>query len=127
MRFPRMTIRRWTVIVVVLAVPLVGCIGRWTRFAFLAAQYDRYARNTAAGLDFDGSQGPPTPYRAEEAQWYLALAEHCERAAARPWLPVLDEPSKPAAMSGRYRPRPAPAVVAMVAVSLGNLAPFIPE
>ncbi len=116
MRLPRMTMRRW--MVVVAAVGLIGLImggGVWLKqrrdyFLSLAQSHQaEVASSTARGKALKSRFGVASGMTVEEvmqlnrdydrmmdrADHHASLARKYERAARSPWLPVEPEPPEP--------------------------------
>lgn len=90
MPFPRMTTRRWMIVVAVLGVAL-AC-PRWVesrRIAFQACR-DHYL-----GRVLDVLLQPHDARNRRLGSYYWDLFAKYERAASRPWLPVPPDPPPP--------------------------------
>jgi hypothetical protein len=102
MRLPRMTTRRWIVIVLIsasLLASFVG-IGRFLRLASefrLRARFHALQESVIAGGElFKGPGGMyayQLPRRPDQVDYHSKMRQKYERAAARPWLPI--EPDAP--------------------------------
>jgi hypothetical protein len=82
MRLPRMTTRRWMVVVVVASL-LLGAFVTWRRAAHymrLAAVHEHWAHLLRS------TTGPSADPKG--ADHHERLARKYQRAAARPWLPI---------------------------------------
>jgi hypothetical protein len=87
MRLPRMTTRRWTIAVAVVAL-LLGAYVTWHR----AVHFIRLAALHAAEAQMIRSSPSDDPRLAD---YHEGLARKYERASARPWLLVDPDPPEP--------------------------------
>lgn len=109
MRFPKITIRRLMIAVMVLALPLGLCMERRSRFlaiaeshrqAFLGSDairleipyiHDVYVYDSAGRLLSE----PERTRKMERSNWHFALEKKYREAALMPWLPVPPDPPEP--------------------------------
>jgi hypothetical protein len=93
LRLPRMTIRRWMVVVALLAIVLAGVLEarrlKQRRDAFLA----RAQRIAAIAAYYRRSVGQEP--RPAQAEFHAALARHYFAAASRPWYAIGRESGGP--------------------------------
>lgn len=106
---PRFSLRTQLIAVAIVAVVLgvvVNLRARRDRFAALAAYYGKQLRDRSATRTL-GDVGPVlVPSSREASEEFLgasALAEKYERAARRPWLPVLPDPEEGRVVPSRVR------------------------
>ena len=114
MRFPRMTMRRWIVVVVVVIGPMIGggvLRIRQRRDYFLAlaqSHHNEEASSMARGTALKSRLGSISEIRSEIGQLYrdyermmdranhhAAMAHKYEHAARYPWLSVEPDPPAP--------------------------------
>ena len=111
MRLPRMTTRRWMIVVAIAAILIFGLEldRRSRRFARLAAYHTNLALEHFGTLMAFGGEPPPirdvppaglgpTRYlhRAKALlNYHSVLTEKYQRAARYPWLPVAPDPPEP--------------------------------
>jgi hypothetical protein len=92
---PRMTTRRWMVLVAVLAVPLAAvsiCIARAAHFQGIAGKHQSQVQIGATPFKtFAGT----CYYLTDLGLWHADMAAKYERAARYPWLPVPPDPPEP--------------------------------
>ncbi len=105
MRLPRMTTRRWMVVVAVVGI-LSGISVTIMRLNDLKTEYLRKARRyKLANLAFDDVYEPGLPLSPEQVRrieygeamthYNGELSRKYERAASRPWVPVEPDPLPP--------------------------------
>lgn len=111
MRFPRMTTRRWLVVVAMIAIPLGLCEERRSRFLATAAWHDRQAAEFQIDVywvDHSKRDGwfmccrEQREFGYDEGlrrialhEWHQNGAEKYRAAALHPWLPIAPDPPEP--------------------------------
>jgi hypothetical protein len=90
MRLPRMTTRRWMIVVAVVGIAL-GMIERHERFRWIAVRHRGNVPKNLPGIKPVGMEDKV--WRLFE--WHESMARKYERAARYPWLPVEPDPPEP--------------------------------
>lgn len=93
MKLPRLTTRRWMLIVAILAVLIAATTElkrRRARFQWLA-EYHLENSGPLWRATYQGAQSK----RPWTGQWHLELSRKYDRAALAPWFPVAPDPPPP--------------------------------
>jgi hypothetical protein len=95
MPLPRMTMRRWMIVVAIVGIVLGVAIERRNRLRKIAAHHQaEFKKLVRQGpiILFAGSSDDPIMRRLE---WHESMRLKYERAARYPWPPVEPDPSEP--------------------------------